>query len=157
MLRSASPARLEGLQRHNHFAVVRKHAGLFLRIHQLPIRDNFKNAAARLDIFRGNAKFLLNLGRQTGGLGKVVSLLAVFDGYFHESSPKSASRDPYGPSLLLTDPPGIIKAVTPEKRPPARATSATTKARSESPLPAPHPPAEAPSASNPRSGIPRAP
>ena len=50
-----------------------------LREDQAPVEDDFEDAAVALDQGRRDAVFLLDLGRQTGGPGQVVSAYAVFD------------------------------------------------------------------------------
>lgn len=56
---------------------------LLLRVHQIVVNADFKHAARPADQHGFKLKLLRNLGRQTGGLGEVVSDAAVFDRYFH--------------------------------------------------------------------------
>ena len=60
---------------------------LVLGINQPPVDSHVEDAVAALDEFRLDAKFLLDRGRQTGGLGQVVSHPAVFDGELHRIRP----------------------------------------------------------------------
>jgi hypothetical protein len=55
-----------------------------LRKHQPAIGDHFELAARTLDERGVNAERLLDLGRQTGGPGQVVSLNAVRDLQLHD-------------------------------------------------------------------------
>jgi hypothetical protein len=60
--------------------------GLF-GIHKMAVNGNFEDTSAGPDQLCLGPKPGLDLGRQTGGSGLVVSNPAVFDGYFHELPP----------------------------------------------------------------------
>lgn len=51
------------------------------------VNMNIKDPAATRNQLRFHIELGLNLGRQTGGLGKVISLAAVLDRYLHLSAP----------------------------------------------------------------------
>ena len=53
--------------------------GRLLRIDELPVDSDFKNASRAFDEPRGDTEFLLNRGGQTVRLRFVVSHHAVFD------------------------------------------------------------------------------
>ena len=55
----------------------------------LPIHVYVEHAAGAFDEFSIDAVDLLDRSRQTGGLGQIVSLRAIFDGDGHESSSKT--------------------------------------------------------------------
>jgi hypothetical protein len=67
------------LQGSGHFIVFRKATLGLLREHQLAIELHLEDTAFALDQARFNAEAFLNLVRQTGGSGFVVSNYAVFD------------------------------------------------------------------------------
>ena len=69
-----------------NFPMLRKAAGLLLTVDQLAIDFDVENAATALDHFDRNAELTLDRVRQTGGLGRVVSLYAILDGNVHCSS-----------------------------------------------------------------------
>ena len=58
-----------------------------LGVDQLPVRGDVEYAAYTLDQLGLRAELLRDLGRQTGGPGKVVSLNAVLDGDVHVGLP----------------------------------------------------------------------
>ncbi len=64
----------------------RKAAGLLLAVDQLAINFDVENAATALDHLDCDAELILDRVRQTGGLGRVVSLYTIFDGNVHCSS-----------------------------------------------------------------------
>lgn len=59
--------------------MLREAVFLFLRKYQLSVRHDFKNTAVGFDQFRLHPQFLLDRFCQTGSLGIVVSIIAVFD------------------------------------------------------------------------------
>ncbi len=61
----------------------RKSAGFFLAVDQLAIDFDVEDSPAAFDEFDLNAELSLDRVRQTGGLGRVVSLYAVFNGNVH--------------------------------------------------------------------------
>jgi hypothetical protein len=60
---------------------------LLLREHELAVDGDLENAAATLLQDRLDPCLLLDVGRQTGGTGQVVSDDAVLDDDFHSLSP----------------------------------------------------------------------
>jgi hypothetical protein len=76
-------ARLQLLQ---NLLVCGKSTDLVLAEDALTVDLDVEDAAAALDQVRPRAGFFLNSVRQTGGLGFVVSLHAVSDGYRHFGS-----------------------------------------------------------------------
>lgn len=63
--------------------VVGEAAHVMLAPDLLPVDVNVEHAAGAFDQLGIHAELFLNRSRQTGGLGKVVSLRAVFDGDGH--------------------------------------------------------------------------
>ncbi len=59
--------------------MLREAVFLFLRKYQLPVRHDFKDPALGFDQSRLHSRFLLDRFCQTGSLGIVVSIIAVFD------------------------------------------------------------------------------
>ena len=57
----------------------REASARLLREDQAAVSDDLEDAAVALDQGRRDAVLLLDLGRQTGGPGQVVSAYAVFD------------------------------------------------------------------------------
>ena len=60
-----------------------KSVQFFLAENQVSVGTNLEDSATTLDQTSGHSVFLVNFGRQTGGLGRVVSLHAVFDTDLH--------------------------------------------------------------------------
>jgi hypothetical protein len=67
-----------------HFLIVREATGVVLTPYRLAIHVHIENAAGALDETGINVEGLLDGGRQTGGLGEIVSLRAILDGDGHE-------------------------------------------------------------------------
>ncbi len=61
----------------------REAAGLFLAVDQLAVDLDVKDSPAAFDEFNVDVEFGLNRIRQTGGLGRVVSLYAILNGNVH--------------------------------------------------------------------------
>ncbi len=61
----------------------RKSAGFLLAVDQLAIDFDVEDSPTAFDEFGGDVEFGLNGIRQTGGLGRVVSLYAIFNGNVH--------------------------------------------------------------------------
>ncbi len=66
-----------------HFRMFRESAGFLLAIDQLAIDFDVEDAPAALDEFGVDVELGLDRIRQTGGLGRVVSLYAIFNGNVH--------------------------------------------------------------------------
>ena len=66
--------------------------------HHLVTGLDVENSAATLDQLCVDPEFILDRGRQTGGLRKVVSLRAVRDAHFHERSPTKRRPDAARPA-----------------------------------------------------------
>ncbi len=64
--------------------MLRKPIQLFLAENEVTIDTHFEYTAPALDEPGGDSVLLFYFGRQTGGLGSVVSLHAVFDADFHD-------------------------------------------------------------------------
>ena len=64
-------------------------AGFLFAVNKVAVNLYVEHASRAFDHFRFDAQFLLNGLRQTGGLGVVVSLHAVLDGYCHFVSPSA--------------------------------------------------------------------
>ena len=67
-----------------HFLVVGEAADVVLVPDLFAVHVNVKHAAHAFDQLGIHAELLLDRGRQTGGLGKIISLRAVLDGDDHE-------------------------------------------------------------------------
>lgn len=67
--------------------MLREAVFLFLRKYQFPVGHDFKDTAAGLDQFCLHPRFLPDRPCQTGSLGIVVSLIAVFDGNSLQNTP----------------------------------------------------------------------
>jgi len=67
--------------------------GLFFRIDQSPINNDFEDAAAGRNQLDIGGEALMQFGRQTDGAWPVVSLRAVFDGDFHGCSMVAGEDD----------------------------------------------------------------
>ena len=63
--------------------VVREAAHVVLTPNLFAVDVNVEHAAGALDQLGINAELLLDRSRQTGGLGKIISLRAIFDGDRH--------------------------------------------------------------------------
>jgi len=75
-----------------HLVVLGEAAGLELAEDQLAVDADVEDAAAALDQLGLDAELALDCVRQTGGLGKVVSLAAVLDRHFHVVFSRFRSR-----------------------------------------------------------------
>ena len=75
--------------------MLREAVFLFLRKYQLPVCHDFKNTAVGFDQFGLHPRFLPDRLCQTGSLGIVVSIIAVFDGniFYHTLSFLSDVQD----------------------------------------------------------------
>lgn len=81
-------------------------AGLVFTVNQFLINLYIKNASPALDQLNIRVVLVFDRRRQTGGLGGVVSLHAVFDADFHErilrifrtDRPRSMIHDPRSPA-----------------------------------------------------------
>lgn len=69
-----------------HLVVVGKTPDVVFAEDELAVHGDVENPAAARDELRHNLKRILDLSRQTGGAGQVVSLLAVRDPDLHGSS-----------------------------------------------------------------------
>ena len=69
------------------FAVFRKAHCLVFTVNQLTVNHDIKHSPFTLDEINGDAFFLLNGGRQTGGLRCIVSQNAVGNRHLHFFSP----------------------------------------------------------------------
>ena len=65
------------------FRVFGESAGFLLAVDQLAVDFDVEDSPAALDEFDGDVEFGLDRVRQTGGLGRVVSLYAIFNGNVH--------------------------------------------------------------------------
>ena len=70
-----------------YLTVFRKTSGLMLRVDQLAIDFDIKDAASAFDQFGIHPRLCLNRIRQTGGLRGVVSLHAIRDRDLHVAAP----------------------------------------------------------------------
>ncbi len=68
-----------------YLAFIRKTTCLVLGKNYLSVYFYVEDAASAADEFRLDSKLFFQFLRQTGGLGSVVSLHAVCDGYFFHS------------------------------------------------------------------------
>jgi hypothetical protein len=68
-----------------YFLIIGETMSLQFREHFCAIDSNLKGPASRFYQFGRNSEFPLQCFRQTGGRGKVVSLHAIFNLYFHRS------------------------------------------------------------------------
>ncbi len=75
-----------------HFLVLWKPAGFLLAVDQLAVDFDIEDAAAALDQLALDAEFALDRIRQTGGLGLVISLHAVFNRNVHSVSSSFRGR-----------------------------------------------------------------
>ena len=76
-----------GVELRQYLIVLREAAGLELAVNHFAVDCYIKNTAPPFDQLTIDAVFCLDAGRQTGGLGQVVSLDAVLDADFHLLSP----------------------------------------------------------------------
>lgn len=98
-----------------HLVQLRPASGLLLREDELAVEDDLELSAGTLDERGIEATRLLDLGRQTGGPGQVVSLHAVGDLELHRASwgswgrvrPMSPLDYTLGPRVL----PGVVPLV----------------------------------------------
>ncbi len=89
--RCRASAALALLERLDDLGRVRESAGVVLREDQGAVGRNIKDTDAAFDEFRLDVELLRNLGRQTGGLRKVVSSSAVSNCYAHGGSFEKAA------------------------------------------------------------------
>lgn len=75
---------LLGIQHREDLRVLRKPIQFFLAEDEISIHTHLEYAASAFDEPGGDPVLLFYFGRQTGGLGCVVSLHAVFDTDFHD-------------------------------------------------------------------------
>ncbi len=66
-----------------YFRMLRKSSGFLLAVDQLAIDFDVEDSPAAFDEFGVDVEFGPNRIRQTGGLRRVVSFYAVFDGNVH--------------------------------------------------------------------------
>lgn len=66
--------------------VIRKTSDVVLAEDELAVDDDIEDAAPARDELRLDLERILDLGRQTGGTGQIVSLLAVGDLDSHDHS-----------------------------------------------------------------------
>jgi hypothetical protein len=82
---AVSGSRSDFLEPAQNFVVFRKLPGFVLAVDSLAIDVDIEHAAAAADEFRLDVEFILDSGRQTGGLGQVVSLYAVRNADSHRN------------------------------------------------------------------------
>ncbi len=70
-----------------YFRMFRESAGFLLAVDQLAIDLDVEDSPAALDEFGGDVEFGLDGVRQTGGLWRIVSLHAIFNGNVHVRPP----------------------------------------------------------------------
>ena len=85
-------------------------ARLVLRVDELSVDDDVEDATVALDQLRIDIHRLLDLGRQTGGLWKVVSAHAVLDRDLHLVLPGGVWLEPPRPILASLAGPGAQAA-----------------------------------------------
>jgi len=68
-----------------------------LGVDQHAVRADVEHAAAAFDQLGLDPEPLLDLGRQTGGLGQVASAAAVVDGDSHRGPPSLENLPPVSP------------------------------------------------------------
>ena len=75
-----------------YFRVLWKPAGFLLAVDQLAVDLDIEDAPGALDQLAGDAELALDRIRQTGGLGLVISLHAVFNRNVHLDLPRFVVR-----------------------------------------------------------------
>lgn len=88
-----------------HFFVLGESVELALREDEIAVGNHFKDSATGLDELGVDAVLALEVGRQTGGLGLIVSLNAVLDRNVHRGSPSRKGRGSYGRDHSSGSPP----------------------------------------------------
>ncbi len=74
---------LLGAEKVQNLLLLRKAAGVVLAEHELAVLLHVENPTAAGDELRLDAQAFPDRGRQTGGAGQIVSLVAVGDAYLH--------------------------------------------------------------------------